>query len=142
MNNKAQTNSNPIVATKVPVRERCGCFPNYFGSHFIATENTIYSFADNLVHGYKGEFWDFFRLSNGGFFIAPTKALKYEVNVSFGNDFRGEMSARATGVVVCIFAYSFLAEKTRNSLFITQTDLLKDYANEHPEGTSIFAAID
>lgn len=142
MNPATQFNTNTVLATKVPVRERCGCFPGYFGDHFIDTENTVYAFAENLVVGYKGEFWDFFQLNNGGFFVAPTKALLYEVMVSFGNGYRGEMSARAVGVVVCIFAYTFLAEKTGNSIFLDQIDYLKDYASIHPEGAKIFAAID
>ncbi len=62
-----------------------GASPGFFGDRFIDTENTVYSFAENIVVGYRGEFWDFYRLSNGGFFIAPTKALLYELLVSFGN---------------------------------------------------------
>lgn len=135
-------NPKAIIVTEVPVRERCACFPGYFGDHFIQTENTVYAFAENLVVGYRGEFWDFFRVSNGGFFVAPRKALLYEVMVPFGNNYRGEMSARAAGLVVCIFAYNFLAEKTGNELFIDQADYLKAYADGHPEGPKIFAAID
>jgi hypothetical protein len=62
--------------------------------------------------------------------------------VPFGNSYRGEMTARAVGLVVCIFAYSFLANKTGNEIFIDQIEYLREYANLHPEGCKIFAAID
>lgn len=136
-----QLNPKTILATLVPTRERSGCFPGFFGKHFIETENTVYAFAENLVVGYRGEFWEFFKLTNGGFFIAPRKALLYEVLVPFGDGYRGEMSARAVGVVVCIFAYSFLAEKTGEEVFLDQYDRLREYANFHPECAKIFAAI-
>lgn len=142
MNLAKPLNPRTIIANEVPVRERCGCFPGFFGNHFIDTENTVYAFAENIVVGYKGEFWDFFRLTNGGFFVAPRKALLYEVMVPFGNSYRGEMTARAVGLVVCIFAYSFLANKTANEVFIDQIEYLREYANLHPEGSKIFAAID
>lgn len=141
MNQAISNNAQPIFATKVPVRERMGCFPGFFGDRFIDTENTVYSFAENIVVGYRGEFWDFYRLSNGGFFIAPTKALLYELLVSFGNGYRGEMSARATGLVVCINSYDFLAESTRNIVFVTQSERLREYANIHPEKSKILAAV-
>lgn len=140
MNNAALANT--IIATKVPLRERIACFPRYFRNHFINAENTVYAFAENIVDGYKGEFWEFYRLSNGGFYVAPTKALLYKITVPFGNSYEGEMSASATGIVVCIFAYTFLAERTSDELFINLADQLKDYANIHPEGSAIFAAID
>ena len=80
-------------------------------------------------------------MSNGGFFVAPRKALLYEVMVPFGNNYRGEMSARAAGLVVCIFAYNFPAEKPVMS-YLSTADYLKAYADGHPEGPKIFAAID
>lgn len=142
MNHAQSVKSSPVIATKVPVRERCDCFPTYFADLFIQTENAVYAFAENIVSGYRGEFWDFYRLSNGGFFVAPTKALLYEVNIPLGNGYRGDMSARATGIVVCLFAYSFLAEKTNMDVYLNQCEWLKDYADVHPEGEKIFAAID
>lgn len=138
----------PIFATKVPVRERMRCFAGLFEDHFIDTENAVYSFAENIVVGYRGEFWDFYRLSNGGFFISPRKALLYDVMTSFANqqkcfikDFRGEMSARATGLVVCIYAYEFMTKRTSDPVFEAQSWLLKEYAVQHPERTKIMAAI-
>ncbi len=147
MNQAISTNAQPIFATKVPVRERMGCFAGLFEDHFIDTENAVYSFAENIVVGYRGEFWDFYRLSNGGFFISPRKALLYDIMTSFasqmffGNDFRGEMSARATGLVVCIYAYEFMAKGTLEQVFVTQSRLLKEYAVQHPERAKIMAAI-
>jgi len=37
----------------------------------VCVEQSIYSFMDKLVPDYRGAFWDFHELSNGGFYMAP-----------------------------------------------------------------------
>jgi hypothetical protein len=59
------------------------------------------------------------------------------------NGYKGEMSADAAGITVCLFAYSHLSFRySENDAFADHFHLLREFAAEHAEASAIFAAID
>lgn len=126
----------PITATLMALEKRLAALPHYFGRNCIKFENNVFAWMRHLSSEYTGGFWNFYELSNGGFFMAPAQdaiTLCCE-----GNYYEGTMSAEAAGIVVCLYAMS-------NANFDFPEDLywnLRDYAADHAEAEEIFAAID
>jgi hypothetical protein len=57
--------------------------------------------------------------------------------------YKGQMSADAAGIMVCLFTFSLLSfEYPREAVFSRHFFWLRDFALGHPEATQIFAAID
>ncbi len=138
---------NAVTAKLVQTRRRMLMLPTYFPGTFMVAEGTIYSFLDRLSQDYQGGFWDFFELSNGGFYMAPkasATALKthFTISVPFGNGYEGELTCDAAGIVACIFAYTYLAETTGKDYYLDLYDNLRNFAYGHPEAAQILRAID
>ena len=136
------TLENAIVCTVVPENKRLDMLPKYFGTALMSVaEASIYGTMEKLCDQYTGGLWEYFELSNGGFYMAPKTDEKFTLSVS-GNHFKGEMSADAAGIVVCIFVMNAFCWKypsqDNNNLYYA----LRDYAIEHPEANLILSAID
>jgi hypothetical protein len=114
-----------------------------FGSCFPLTlEPVIYKFADRLCPEYRGGYWCFYELSNGGFYMAP-EADCFEIVSENGWD--GNMSADAFGITACLYAYSHLSfgdEPTRAKMCAQQYHLLRAFMMGHAGAKVILAAID
>ena len=115
-----------------------------FGLHFPFTlEPFIYTMTDKMAADYRGGYWQFYSLSNGGFYMAPDTDTPFKVVCE--NGYQGTMSADALGITVCLYAYSNLAfdqssnfgEKCAEHYY-----LLREYMMDHPEVGAILAAID
>jgi hypothetical protein len=146
---------NQITATKVPTSQRPACLTKIYGARCTAVESAIFDVARSIISGYSGAYWDFYRLSNGGFFMVPclgTKNLSTPVNERVrlqvaGNMFDGDMSEEAAGIICCLHAYSHASFAARDGSDYQQTlaeqfHLLRDFALDHPEAGAIFGAID
>ena len=94
--------------------------------------------ADNYDYGD----WQFYTLSNGGYYMAPRSDTLY--NVSSANGFDGQMTADALGIVACLYAYSHssFGEGDFAELCANHYHWLRAYAMEHKEVRSILRAID
>lgn len=114
-----------------------------FGVHFpLAIEPAIFSFADRLSPDYQGGYWQFYALSNGGFYMAPDGST---YTVTSDNGFKGVMEAEAFGITACLYAYSHLSFTDKEDLAdecITHYHLLREYMMDHPEVRAILAATD
>lgn len=129
-----------VTAKIVPDSERLQELPNKLGQQFMHVEFAIYSFMENLCGKYNGGFWEFYSLSNGGFYMAPT--IGNNLKISWvGNYFEGTMSSDAAGIVACLFAYSYIAEKGSNEA-VEMYHKLRSYVHYHEEQDLIFKAID
>lgn len=129
-----------ITATVVAERSRAGFLPRVVGMHYLRAEHAIYNHLGEPVPEYTGGLWEFYDLSNGGFYMAPRSAERMHVQV-IGNYFDGEMSADAAGIVACLFALGALASKTHDETVIDRYHQLRAYALEHVEATQIMRAI-
>ena len=132
----------PISATLLPEESRMGFLPAFFGEqHMLSGEGLVFCWMRSLSSDYNGGYWNYYTLSNGGFYMAPATDKTFRVTVE-GNFFDGELSADAAGVVATLFAVCELANRTGADRIIDLYHLLRDYAGEHADAASIFAAID
>ena len=131
----------PITRTAIPEHRRVAESAKHFGLHFpFQVEPTIYHTADRLSVDYHGGCWDFWLLSNGGFYMAPTYPITFSVNCDDGS-----LSADAFGIVVCLYAYSQLSFEAVAPLVYAVTEhyhRLRAFAVEHPEVEDILRAVD
>ena len=133
-----------ITATLVSDNERLKFLPKYFGRFMISGEAMIYSFLTHLCEGYTGGYWEFYELSNGGFYMAP-RSLETLFMSNPMNHFSGEMSNQAAGITVCLFtlnALSFSADDKDRDYLIDHYYRLWDYGSSLEEGHLILNAID
>ena len=124
-----------IFSTPVDARKRPKILSKYMGQLFLDFERAVYFFMDNLSPDYSGAYWNFYELSNGGFFMSPRIDQRLSMTSPFGNFYEGGMSCTAAGISACIFAYTYLAEKYESENMLKLLDLLKDYARGHVESS-------
>jgi hypothetical protein len=134
------SNAN-VKAVRVPDSKRLNALPRYFGRQSMTGEALVYQSLQSVWVGYSGGFWDFFELTNGGFYMAPRLEEPLRIQCD-GNGFDGNMSCDAAGIVACLMAFNALAWQTREVHFGELYYKLRDFAAQHAEVASIFAAID
>jgi hypothetical protein len=130
-----------ITAKLVPEHERLDFLPRKVPGRYLEFEFTVYGNMDRIAEAYGGGMWDFFELSDGGFYIAPSGDGKYEVVVET-NGYSGSMSHEAAGIVASLFALNSLCWRYEDSRYIKLFHQLRDYACEHVEANEILGAID
>ena len=144
MTNTPET--QPVTASLVPNKARMSFLPTYFGPRFfLRGETLVYAWLDRLSKDYEGGCWDFYTLSNGGFYMAPRIEGRMRIVVE-GNGFVGNMSADAAGIVVTMFTLGQLARENfrlHDVDFLTkQYHFLREFVYGHAEGRKILSAID
>jgi len=136
--------NNTITSNVVPDSERVEFTADLFGNDFpMKLEPYIYAVASNLANEYRGGYWQFFRLDNGGFYMTPLTDKTFAVVCD--NGYEGRLSADALGITACLYAYShlsFVGESVFAELCTAQFHLLREYALDHAEVRGILAAID
>jgi hypothetical protein len=135
-----------IEVTRVPESQRLQFLPMYFGSALMMKgEQTVYGWMTMLVASYNGAYWHYYRLNNGGFYMAPDIDGPLRLCVD-GNGFDEEVSADAAGVIAMLFSLGMLAsawaDKPTGERMATAYHLLRDFALEHAESALIMRAID
>ena len=129
-----------IIATQIPERDRLDFLPRHFGRHFMQVEPAVFGHMGNLCPLYRGGYWDFFDLSNGGCYLAPgcgTYAL------AAPNGFEATVDANVGGLVATLYAFSHLAFKFESvEVFAERFHQLREFALEHAVSRTILAAID
>ena len=137
------TSQSTVTRTLVPVDQRLAITEKLFGVHFpLRLEPVIYGITGSMADRYDDEYWDFYTLSNGGFYMAPSEDRIFHVICQ--NQFEGELSADALGITSCLYAYSHLS--------FTDGDIAREYARhyhrlrefmaEHKEVMAILGATD
>lgn len=121
--------------------KRMEMLPKYFKGHYHVAESVIYSQMGYIADGYNGGFWEYYELSNGGFFMAPKGDHEYDFYIQ-SNGNAGRMSAEAAGITACLFAFSHMSFKPNTGHIADLYHLLKEYACEHVEARSILWACD
>ena len=115
-----------------------------FGMRFpLNLEPAVYSVAANIAHEYNGAYWEFYSLSNCGFYMAPCSEGIYQI--SCDNGFEGKLSADALGITACLYAYSHLSFSNNTAfaeICANHYHWLRAYMLEHKEASAILSAID
>jgi hypothetical protein len=138
----------PVTKRQAAENERLG-----FLSRFVTTrmsfqlESALYSLAESLTEGqYHGGLWEFYELSNGGFYMAPNIDKQFNVVVP-GNFYEGTLSSDALGIVVTLMVLSRLSFEVGEALtekFANCYHALREYMldSDHPEVIEMIRATD
>lgn len=130
-----------ITAKVVPESARIDFIPSRLPGMYLSYETGVYSKMREIARNYNGGHWDMYELSNGSFYMAPPSPHHFQIEIP-SNSWHGEVSADAAGIIVSMFSLNVLCwikpSEYLNNLYYA----LRDYAAEHPEGASIFGAID
>ncbi|PHV19212.1 antirestriction protein [Janthinobacterium sp. BJB446] len=135
------TKNSPITAVLVTdVDERMECLPNVAGMRCLLLEFTIYSMLGRMSQDYEGGYWDFYKLSNGGFYMSPQTDNTFRMRCE--NMFEGEVNAQTAGLIACAMAYSHLSFAEDADCFGEAYMLLWQYLAQQSNAAIIFAALD
>jgi Antirestriction protein len=96
-----------------------------------------------MAKDYRGGYWEFYTLSNGGFYLAPSPDRVF--HVSCDNFFEGYLTADARGITACLYAYShlsFAGPAVFADICADHHHRLREYMFEHPEVRAILGAAD
>ena len=138
-----QTSLNLVTRELVPEAQRMSVTGKYFGLHFpLQIEPTIFGITERMAEDYNGGYWEFYTLSNGGFYMAPSGDDVFHVTCD--NMFEGDLSSDAIGVTACLYAYSHLsfADGRFARVCACHYHRLREYMFEHPEVRAILGATD
>ena len=103
-----ETETQTISRALVPERDRTDLVDALFGINFpLQLEPCVFAVASELSSDYRGGYWAFHSLGNGGFYMAPDDDARFTVRSE--NGYEGTMTADAFGVTVCLYAYSRLS---------------------------------
>ena len=135
-----------IVSQLVDEQNRLDFLPNFLGVRLMMRgETLLYSWLSKLSLSYNVAYWEFYTLSNGGFYMCPKLKLKFLIKVP-GNGFLGEVSADAAGIIATLFMIGQLAAenegKPEADSLIDRYYFLREFADGHEESSSISRAID
>lgn len=125
-----------IVSTVIPEERRAQSLESHFGSRIsLLVENDIFTCLRRLAPDYRCAYWQFYELSNGGFYMAPeVEPLRVRVGTA---GFYERMSADAAGVVACLRAFGNLFLGYDEELPADKYHSLRDFAAQHPEASKI-----
>lgn len=138
--------TDPITAAEIGLTARGNILPRHTGRHFLAFENLVYDLMGRASSDYQGGLWQFFELSNGGFFMAPDRSEPMWLSWP-DNYFEGQISPQAAGIGITLMALSilsfndWLSDEDRDRL-TDRFHKLRDFAAEHAEAREIFGLID
>lgn len=137
------TDTPSITCQRIAEGQRINHTAELFGINFaLRLEPFVYGITEKLAKEYRGGYWHFHHLSNGGFYMAPAADTPF--HVSCENGFEGELAADALGIVACLYAYSHLSfgEGEFAQTCAEHYHLLREYVLEHPEVDAILGAVD
>ena len=132
-----------VTRQPVPEHQRINITGKLFGLYFpFSLEPFVFSLTEGMSRDYRGGYWEFYTLSNGGFYMAPKNNGPF--HVSCENGFEGTLSADALGITVCLYAYSHLSfsDGELAETCAEQYHWLRDYMLEQGEVRQILRAID
>jgi hypothetical protein len=138
-----QTSLNLVTRELVPEDRRMAIAERLFGIHFpLQMEPVIYGITERMAEDYTGGYWDFYTLSNGGFYMAPSGDDVFHVTCD--NMFDGDLSADALGITACLYAYSHLSFSDGRFARVSACHYhrLREYMFEHLEVKEILSATD
>ena len=130
-----------IIKTLVPENKRMDFLPKFCGKYFMQFENMVYDDLRKMCKNYDGGLWEFYTLSNGGFYMALEQDEPLELEC-YSNYYKGSMSAEAGSIAINLFALNGLAWHLQPEKFSEYFHLLRDFALEHKEAKEIMKFID
>lgn len=146
MSMAAATPEEEVVITSTLVtdeNERINFLPNLLGDVYYIGESLVYGWMKKLCSSYDGGYWNFYKLSNGSFFLALDEEKEY---LFAWNYEEVKLSAEAAGMVVTLFALGQLTAmgegKEGNDKLIDHYYGLLRFMSAHPEFSAMYKIID
>jgi hypothetical protein len=99
------------------------------------------SFTVELCPDFRGGQWRYFETSTGTVFMVPSGHDSLQVTIDT-NGFDKRVSAEVAGLIVSLFVLNRLCMVSRSKEHMRMLVLLRNYALEHAQATTIFRAID
>jgi hypothetical protein len=136
-----------VSAIQVSDDQRMAFLPKHIGTGMamIEFEAMVFANLESMSKEYRGGYWEFYELSNRGFYMAPQMTSELTLDCP-GNGFSGAVSADAAGIVATLYSLSHMsfkyAGKPVGSRCADNYQRLLAFADEHPQGRLIFGAID
>ena len=130
-----------IEAVLLKPKARLACLPKHFGPRCVVVEHAVYDMMRRLCQRYRGGYWDYYDLSNGGFFMAPSGDEVYRLECD-GNGYAGDFAPRAAGIAVCAMTYSHLSFRLDHARMAEMYYRLRDFIGLQPEARELFALLD
>jgi len=131
-----------IVATEVPEDKRLSVLPDFFGfALMLRAEALAYAWMSKLSIDYTGGHWHFYKLDNGGFYMAPSEEKDWRIAVD-GNGYEATVTADAAGIIATLFMIGQLCHEVQTDAMANAYHALLDFATEHAEQAAILNAID
>lgn len=131
-----------ITAHRVTGNSRMAFLPRHFNVTMgMVAEALLYRNMRNLCPDYLGGSWEFFDLSNGGMYMAPS--IEKMMTLHSPNGFSETVSADAAGITASLYMLSNLAGMdVGNEKIVDLYHSLRSYAAEQPEWAEIANLID
>ncbi|BCF95394.1 antirestriction protein [Paraburkholderia largidicola] len=138
-----QTETVSITPALVAEGSRVTTMASFFGRYAVMFESYVYGSMKRLAgeNQYTGGYWNFYRLSNSGFYMAPSHDQAFHLS-NAENYFEGSVTPDAAGIIASLFALGQLCNRTGIEEHIELYYALREYAHQHPERRLIFKAID
>ncbi|WP_263147687.1 antirestriction protein [Pseudomonas sp. RIT-PI-AD] len=133
--------STAVSSCRVSERSRLITLPRHFGRLMMVVEHAVMDVMSELSSAYQGGYWEFYELSNGGFYMAPTSPERF-ILLSQGSGNEGELSADASGIVACLFAINRVWARYQTDSLADHYHWLLAFAREHAEWNTIAHIID
>ena len=138
-----QASPSTVTRELVPEDQRLVVVEQLFGMAFpLQLEPVIYGITERMAADYDGGYWEFWSLSNEGFYMAPSEDRIFHVKCQ--NMYEGDLSADALGITSCLYAYSNLSFSLTDMAreYARHYHLLREYMLDHPEVREILGATD
>ena len=85
-------------AVRLEGAQRLTFLPDLFGGDFMTSEASVYAYAHRYCPEYQGGFWHFYRLPDGGGFMAPDTPELLLCNTA--NGFEQTVSGEVAGILL------------------------------------------
>ena len=138
-----QASPSTVTRELVPEDQRLVVVEQLFGMAFpLQLEPVIYGITERMAEDYDGGYWEFWTLSNEGFYMAPSEDRIFHVKCQ--NMYEGDLSADALGITSCLYAYSNLSFSLTDMAreYARHYHLLREYMLDHQEVREILGATD
>lgn len=122
---------------------RLKCLGDIAGHSIMKTIRLEHAFFNAMAlfdDTYHGGWWNFFKLSNGGFYVALKDDKQF--HMASPNGFECDVDANTAGIIVSAFAYSNLSFGPNGEAFGDAYHQLADFIFQHSEAGTIRAALD
>lgn len=131
-----------ISKSRCADEDRMEFLPQHVGTAFLRYEQSVYHLMDQHCDGYSGGYWEFYDLTNGGFFMAFDAPERRFTVTQPSNYFEGEMSAEAASIGVNLYVQNSFSWQIDPDRFGKTYQALYNFAAQHPEGAQIMGFID